>query len=164
MDSKHIERDYSAHRKSVIRPYDEYVKLVIFSFDPNFTSTYLSEDKSIKSGTNATATSWKSWSCFKSTDKQNDMVFTLKYNTSETGEYRVDLLYEQNDYIHDGKTNTSKDLVGHLTIDDIYDEDVLFDGENNVINDVSFEIPKGKITALVGQNGCGKSTIFNISF
>lgn len=133
MDSKHIERDYSAHRKSVIRPYDEFVKLEIFSFDPKYTMTYLREDNTLKNGKNTTKTSWKSWSCFKSTDQQNDMVFTIKYNVIETGEYRVDLIYEQNDYIHSGKTNTGKDLIGHLTISNTYDKDVLFDGENNVI-------------------------------
>lgn len=133
MDSKHIQRDYSAHKKSVIRPYDEYVKLEIFSFDPIYTQTYLLEDNTLRVGKNCTETSWKSWSCLKSSDKQNDMVITLNYNAVITGEYRVDLIYEQNDYIHDGKTNTGKDLLGHLRIGGICDEDILFDGENNVI-------------------------------
>ncbi len=62
------------------------------------------------------------------------------------------------------KVETYKRKIGM----DIDDENIRFEnvsfayGENNVINDVSFEIPKGKITALVGQNGCGKSTIFNL--
>ena len=95
MDSKHIERDYSAHRKNVIRPYDEYVKLEIFSFDPKFTQTYLREDNTLPQGDNCEATSWKSWSCYKSEDKQSNMVFNIKYNVEETGEYRIDLVYEQ---------------------------------------------------------------------
>jgi len=144
MDSKHIERDYSAHRKSVIRPYDEYVKFEIFSFDPKFTQMYLREDNTLKDGTNTAKTSWKSWTCFKSSDKQNDMIFSINYNTTETGEYRVDLIYEQNDGIHNGKTDTGKDLVGHLTIPNVYDKDVTFDGENNVIKRKSFFVTLGK--------------------
>ena len=156
MDSKHIERDYSAHRKSVIRPYDEYVKLEIFSFDPKFTQTYLREDNSLGIGSNCTETSWKSWTCLKSTDKQNDMVISLSYDATEVGDYRIDLLYEQNDYIHDGKTNTGKDLLGHLKIDGVYDDDVLFDGENNIIKRITsfhhFDVGLKKIKVNVPHN------------
>ena len=136
MDSKHIERDYSAHRKNVIRPHDEYVKLEIFSFDPKHTQTYLREDNTLKGTDNTTATSWKSWSCFKATDKQNDMIFDISYIASEIGEYRIDLLYEQNNHIHSkiGKKNpnTNKDLVGAFILNDV-ESKVKFDGENNVI-------------------------------
>ena len=31
-----------------------------------------------------------------------------------------------------------------------------------VVEDVNFEIPKGKITSLIGPNGRGKSTVMNI--
>ena len=34
-----------------------------------------------------------------------------------------------------------------------------YDGQNDVIKDVSFEIPKGSYTTIVGHNGCVKSTI-----
>ena len=113
MDSKHIERDYSAHRRNVIRPYDEYVKLEIFSFDQQYTKTYLREDKTLTGLSNTTETSYKSWSCFKSADKQNEMKFNITYNSVKDGEYRIDLIYEQNSKIHEkvGKkdTNTNKD-------------------------------------------------------
>ena len=32
----------------------------------------------------------------------------------------------------------------------------------NLLNGVNLEIPEGRITALVGGNGTGKSTLFNI--
>ncbi|MDD3394753.1 MAG: ABC transporter ATP-binding protein [Anaerotignum sp.] len=35
-------------------------------------------------------------------------------------------------------------------------------GKEKVLNNISFTIPKGKITTLIGANGCGKSTLFNV--
>lgn len=35
-------------------------------------------------------------------------------------------------------------------------------GDNHVICDLSVNISEGKITTLIGANGCGKSTLFNL--
>lgn len=35
-------------------------------------------------------------------------------------------------------------------------------GDNHVIRDLSVNISEGKITTLIGANGCGKSTLFNL--
>ena len=35
-------------------------------------------------------------------------------------------------------------------------------GNNKVLDDVSFSAKEGKITTLIGANGCGKSTLFNV--
>ena len=35
-------------------------------------------------------------------------------------------------------------------------------GTHEVIKDLSLEIHEGKITTLIGANGCGKSTLFNL--
>lgn len=136
--TKHIDRDYSAHKKSIIRPYDEYVKLEIFSFIPKYTKTYLAVGSTLKKGKNCTRTSWKSWSCYKSTDMKNQMVFNLKYTAPINGNYRIDFVYEQNSYMHKEKEhNTGKDLLGHCTIADkthtVYDKSFKFDGEDNII-------------------------------
>lgn len=35
-------------------------------------------------------------------------------------------------------------------------------GEKIILNDISFSIPKGQITTILGSNGCGKSTLFKV--
>ena len=137
MVEKHIERDFSAHRKSIKRPYDEYVKLEVFSFDPKDTRTYLAENGSLKKGSNATKTSWKSWSCYKS-NNNNEMVFNINYTAKDSADYRIDFIYEQSSVLHNNKKiDTGKNLVGEYKITHkaktILEKNIVFDGENNVI-------------------------------
>ncbi len=35
-------------------------------------------------------------------------------------------------------------------------------GSNKVLKNISLEIPKGKITTIMGANGCGKTTLFSL--
>ena len=35
-------------------------------------------------------------------------------------------------------------------------------GEHQVLQEMSFSLQKGKITTLIGANGCGKSTLFQL--
>ena len=35
-------------------------------------------------------------------------------------------------------------------------------GNVNIVEDLNLEIPKGKITTIIGANGCGKSTIIKL--
>ena len=35
---------------------------------------------------------------------------------------------------------------------------------NKVLSDVTFDVKKGEIHALIGENGAGKSTLMNILF
>ncbi len=37
-----------------------------------------------------------------------------------------------------------------------------YDGTENILTDLDLSIPKGKITVLLGANGCGKSTLFKL--
>ena len=182
MNSKHITRDYSAHRQSVVRPFNEYIKVEINSFDPKLTKVYTREHNNLEPTSNAKGCSWKSWICYKSEDKENPMIFDLQYNCQEDGEYRVDLVFEQNDKIYESG-NSSKDLLGHWRFSQdehiIVDDDVLFSGENNVIKrivsykhfnrgvvDLHLEIPFNcyfmgvivrKIVHFVGENYYGGS-------
>ena len=138
MISKHITRDYSAHRKNIIRPYDEHTKLEIFSFDPQYTKIYLAEDKTLKTGENFKKASWKSWTCYCSANGKDDMSFNINYDVKESATYRIDIVYEKNNAIHSNKKlNTGKNLLGHLTITNpsdtiVLDSDYSFGGVNNI--------------------------------
>lgn len=61
-----------------------------------------------------------------------------------------------------------EDLVDGVPVsaedEDIKFENVSFtyDGKKQVLDNVSFKIPKGKVTAIVGENGCGKSTTIKL--
>lgn len=35
-------------------------------------------------------------------------------------------------------------------------------GHKTVVNEVSFEVPKGKVLSLIGPNGAGKSTVMGM--
>ncbi|WP_346939906.1 ABC transporter ATP-binding protein [uncultured Clostridium sp.] len=50
-------------------------------------------------------------------------------------------------------------ITGEITLENVY-----FSYEENVdiLQDVGFKIKSNKLTVIVGENGCGKSTIFNI--
>ena len=133
MDSKHIERDFSAHQKQTVRLSGEYCGLEIFSFDPKYTQYYLREDNTLLQGDNCKGTSWRSWSCYRADSTNKDMKLSVEYNAKQRGEYRIDLLYEQNKSLY-----TSKDLTGSIEIADeskkVYeDEKLKFDGEDNCI-------------------------------
>lgn len=140
MVRKHIKRDFSAHRKDIIRPRDEYAKIEIFSFDPKDEQYYYVNHKIFSSDCkNITKTSWRSWNAFVSKDWENRMEINIKYNVKETADYRIDYLYEQSSYIipNNDKRNTDKDLLGKYTITQgksvLLDEDVVFDGENQIL-------------------------------
>lgn len=49
--------------------------------------------------------------------------------------------------------------VGHLTAEGI---SFAYEDRKPVLDHVSFTIPEGKITAVVGENGCGKSTLIKL--
>jgi ATP-binding cassette subfamily B protein len=50
-------------------------------------------------------------------------------------------------------------LHGEVEFDQVY---FAYDGENDVLKDVSFKIPAGQTLAIVGSTGSGKSTIINL--
>lgn len=37
-----------------------------------------------------------------------------------------------------------------------------YNKDNNIFNNLSLDIKKGKITTILGKNGCGKSTLIKL--
>lgn len=68
----------------------------------------------------------------------------------------------------DSEVNKEQDLTKeelkslnniNIKIDNV---DFSYDKERNVLNNINIDIPKNKMVALVGESGCGKSTITNL--
>jgi len=127
MVKKHIKRDYSSHRRSIIRPTNEYCKLEIFSYDHPETMYYTRYRENL-TGENIAKTNWLAWLAYKSEDETNRFKIHCKYVAPEFAQYRVDILY---------LNLSDEDYTGFIQIFDkdekIKDDDYLFDGETNVV-------------------------------
>ena len=59
----------------------------------------------------------------------------------------------------------TEDITGKATVDfagaEVKDVSFAYAGEN-VLNNVSLKVPKGKIVGIVGKSGCGKSTLLKL--
>ena len=97
MARKHISREFSSHRKDTYRPYDEFCKVEIISFEHDLTKVYVVHRGDVTSK-NAKKQTWKSWTTLIYNDKKNDKSNTFdvgcNYFVEQAGEYRIDILYE----------------------------------------------------------------------
>lgn len=170
MVRKYIQRDSTDHAFTTeyLSDEDEYIKFEIFSFDPEHTKTFSVEQNTL-SGENAVKTNFKSYTCFRSNDKINPMEFTLNYNVTESGLYRIDIVYEKNTAMYGTDSankdyNTSKDLVGWY---DIYKKEskaehkaVVFTDElpKNVSKQIQKDFLKAKARADAIKNANNNNT------
>ena len=97
MVRKHIKRDYSSHRKSVLRPSDEYIKCEIFSYEHSETMMYSSYEDNV-STENAVKTNIVSWDCYKAETENRRLYIDCDYLVSDDAEYRIDVLYHPEKY------------------------------------------------------------------
>ena len=87
-----------------------------------------------------------------------------KFNTLQMGMVaaeRVFNILDSDEVTEETKTPVQLELAmyGEVEFDHVH---FSYDGENDVLNDVSFHIPAGKTLAIVGSTGSGKSTIINL--
>lgn len=140
MVRKHIKRDFSAHKKSVLRPTSEYCKLEIFSYDHPETMYYSLYEGNI-TGINAEESNCLSWRTLISEDKDNRFSVDCNYSVYDFAQYRIDVLYQ---------TRSDHDYTGFIQIFDdeekIIDDTYMFDGETNVIKRLTafYELEKGE--------------------
>lgn len=81
-------------------------------------------------------------------------AFHVAMNGASAGKKILSLL-EQPDPVWGEETVTDIDLkMEHVTFS--------YDGKRNVLQNVSMTFPKTGMTAIVGESGCGKSTIVNV--
>ncbi|SFQ25604.1 ATP-binding cassette, subfamily B [Lachnospiraceae bacterium XBB1006] len=86
----------------------------------------------------------------------------------------VSMIYERENYLknlfeflsmttaveQDGSLPVATDRLHHMEFDHV--SFAYKNGENYILNDVSFIVKEGETLALVGLNGAGKTTIFNL--
>ena len=101
MVRKHIARDWSHHRKDVITDEElaQHITFECFAYDPSFTKIYSRQHNNLNTYSNVSNATWNSATCYRSKDLQNDMIFNISFTTKETGLYRVDVLYEQSNFL-----------------------------------------------------------------
>ncbi len=61
--------------------------------------------------------------------------------------------------VQETENPVDKKIEGSMAFDNVF---FSYDGENDVMNGIRFEVKKGDIIALVGPSGAGKSTIANL--
>lgn len=128
MVRKHIKRDYSSHRKSVLRPSDEYIKCEIFSYEHSETMMYSAYENNV-STSNGIKMNVVSWECYRSESENQRLSIDCDYLVSEDAEYRLDVLYLQyTDYDRTGFIEVYNKNGGMES-----QEELMFDGEKHML-------------------------------
>ena len=101
MVRRYNNREWTHHKKEVIRPTYEKIAVEIFSFEHKYTKLYKPNAEDFEN-TNAKKVSNRCYNCYCSDDELSSFVLELDYLVEETGEYRIDIVYENKnaeDYI-----------------------------------------------------------------
>lgn len=71
-----------------------------------------------------------------------------------------EVLQEKREIDHENRTVSLNGIVGDVSFRDVW---FSYDEDQDVIQGISFDAPRGSVTALVGSSGSGKSTIANLA-
>lgn len=88
------------------------------------------------------------------------IVFMLLPRASVSARRINEVLYTKVDIIPGSKTEGIKEKLGEIEF-----KNVSFkypDGDDYILNDISFTAFAGEVVALIGSTGCGKSTVVNL--
>ena len=77
--------------------------------------------------------------------------------------YYVDSAVKRINEIRQAKVMPGRDTQFSRFDIDVKNLDFSYDGRKKVLDGVSFSAPQGKVTALVGESGCGKTTLLRLS-
>ncbi len=89
-------------------------------------------------------------------------ILADKFNTLQMGlvaSERVFTLLDNQSKIENKGSLLKEKIDGDIKFEKV---DFAYDGENFVLNDISFDLHQGETLAIVGSTGSGKSTIINI--
>lgn len=76
--------------------------------------------------------------------------------------YYVDSAVKRINEIRQAKVMPGRDTQFSRFDIDVKNLDFSYDGRKKVLDGVSFSAPQGKVTALVGESGCGKTTLLRL--
>lgn len=85
-----------------------------------------------------------------------------KFNQLQMGLVAADRVFDILDkdaHIENSGTTTKVNMQGDIIFDKV---SFAYDGINNVLNDITFQVSEGESLAIVGSTGSGKSTIINL--
>ena len=85
-----------------------------------------------------------------------------KFNTLQMGlvaSDRVFTVLDNKSSIPDYGTTTKDNILGDIKFENV---SFAYDGENNVLDNISFHLKPGETFAIVGSTGSGKTTIINL--
>ena len=97
--NKHITRDFNANHTNRIRYDDDKFRIEIFKYDKTKEILYTLKNNSITKSSN-TVTAWfDGMNCYKSKDKDKNMVLTFNYKADEASDnFRLECLYSNTYY------------------------------------------------------------------
>ena len=97
--NKHVTRDFNANHTNRIRYDDDKFRIEIFKYDKTKEVLYTLSNNSIKKSSN-TVTAWfDGMNCYKSNNKNKNMVLTFEYEADEPSDnFRLECLYSNTYY------------------------------------------------------------------